>query len=124
MGFGIGDWGFGKAEGRSGNRIRSGRHPIPNPESPIPASWPPPVEAHERRRVRQLVQALTSSVPASADSRNCANSLGMQPAPITLWPWPRSTSERSEEHTSELQSLMRISYAVFCLKNKNKNKKI
>src|SRR3546814_6696403 len=30
---------------------------------------------------------------------------------------------RSEEHTSELQSLMRISYAVFCLKKKNKEKK-
>src|SRR3546814_2650443 len=30
---------------------------------------------------------------------------------------------RSEEHTSELQSLMRISYAVFCLKKKKKNKK-
>src|SRR3546814_6949935 len=30
--------------------------------------------------------------------------------------------ERSEEHTSELQSLMRISYAVFCLKKKNKEK--
>src|SRR3546814_8596637 len=30
------------------------------------------------------------------------------------------TSDRSEEHTSELQSLMRISYAVFCLKKKNK----
>src|SRR3546814_10853069 len=29
---------------------------------------------------------------------------------------------RSEEHTSELQSLMRISYAVFCLKNKNQLK--
>src|SRR3546814_8677888 len=28
--------------------------------------------------------------------------------------------QRSEEHTSELQSLMRISYAVFCLKNKTK----
>src|SRR3546814_10762646 len=28
--------------------------------------------------------------------------------------------ERSEEHTSEIQSLMRISYAVFCLKKKNK----
>src|SRR3546814_9922590 len=28
--------------------------------------------------------------------------------------------KRSEEHTSELQSLMRISYAVFCLKKKNK----
>src|SRR3546814_9652584 len=30
--------------------------------------------------------------------------------------------DRSEEHTSELQSLMRISYAVFCLKQKNKQK--
>src|SRR3546814_6884574 len=30
--------------------------------------------------------------------------------------------DRSEEHTSELQSLMRISYAVFCLKKKNKIK--
>src|SRR3546814_6281068 len=32
--------------------------------------------------------------------------------------------ERSEEHTSELQSLMRISYAVFCLKKKKKHNKI
>src|SRR3546814_17852004 len=32
--------------------------------------------------------------------------------------YPRGTS-RSEEHTSELQSLMRNSYAVFCLKKKN-----
>src|SRR3546814_1854735 len=32
----------------------------------------------------------------------------------------RGTGARSEEHTSELQSLMRISYAVFCLKKKNK----
>src|SRR3546814_14261839 len=32
------------------------------------------------------------------------------------------TAGRSEEHTSELQSLMRISYAVFCLKKKNKYK--
>src|SRR3546814_2881220 len=31
---------------------------------------------------------------------------------------------RSEEHTSELQSLMRISYAVFCLKKKNKSEDI
>src|SRR3546814_2399948 len=33
-----------------------------------------------------------------------------------------TTFGRSEEHTSELQSLMRISYAVFCLKKKNKQK--
>src|SRR3546814_6380667 len=32
----------------------------------------------------------------------------------------RKIAERSEEHTSELQSLMRISYAVFCLKKKTK----
>src|SRR3546814_3868456 len=32
---------------------------------------------------------------------------------------PETGAERSEEHTSELQSLMRISYAVFCLKKKN-----
>src|SRR3546814_3686571 len=34
----------------------------------------------------------------------------------------RLEAGRSEEHTSELQSLMRISYAVFCLKKKNKEK--
>src|SRR3546814_7315386 len=33
-------------------------------------------------------------------------------------PSMKKTRERSEEHTSELQSLMRISYAVFCLKKK------
>src|SRR3546814_4540034 len=33
----------------------------------------------------------------------------------------RAAEHRSEEHTSELQSLMRISYAVFCLKKKKKN---
>src|SRR3546814_9488929 len=35
----------------------------------------------------------------------------------------RIAQARSEEHTSELQSLMRISYAVFCLKKKKKTKK-
>src|SRR3546814_2609028 len=34
----------------------------------------------------------------------------------------RFRAQRSEEHTSELQSLMRISYAVFCLKKKTMNK--
>src|SRR3546814_6487975 len=35
---------------------------------------------------------------------------------------PRADRDRSEEHTSELQSLMRISYAVFCLKKKKREK--
>src|SRR3546814_9292895 len=39
---------------------------------------------------------------------------------ISASPAPRSLPVRSEEHTSELQSLMRISYAVFCLKKKTK----
>src|SRR3546814_6315158 len=37
-------------------------------------------------------------------------------------PLPLARGSRSEEHTSELQSLMRISYAVFCLKKKNKDR--
>src|SRR3546814_20321685 len=37
-----------------------------------------------------------------------------------LDPAPRQIVSRSEEHTSELQSLMRISYAVFCLKKKKR----
>src|SRR3546814_2050196 len=39
-------------------------------------------------------------------------------------PTGRSAISRSEEHTSELQSLMRISYAVFCLKKKKQHKHI
>src|SRR3546814_4777685 len=37
------------------------------------------------------------------------------------WAAEAPTSDRSEEHTSELQSLMRISYAVFCLKKKKQH---
>src|SRR3546814_3066591 len=44
-------------------------------------------------------------------------------ANLAHWTPGRRPVRRSEEHTSELQSLMRISYAVFCLKKKNKNTK-
>src|SRR3546814_6172735 len=47
---------------------------------------------------------------STALKRSTSNSLMRSP----------SSSDRSEEHTSELQSLMRISYAVFCLKKKKK----
>src|SRR3546814_5961182 len=43
-------------------------------------------------------------------------SLGVAGSPAPPWRLPN----RSEEHTSELQSLMRISYAVFCLKKQKK----
>src|SRR3546814_3102590 len=53
---------------------------------------------------------------SSADSFGACNDgqsfSGSNPAPILV------STTRSEEHTSELQSLMRISYAVFCLKKK------
>src|SRR3546814_2593659 len=42
---------------------------------------------------------------------------GQEPAPRSPRSWFQDVG-RSEEHTSELQSLMRISYAVFCLKKK------
>src|SRR3546814_9757235 len=41
--------------------------------------------------------------------------LALHATPVNPMPAPSATKERSEEHTSELQSLMRISYAVFCL---------
>src|SRR3546814_5924119 len=48
--------------------------------------------------------------------------LDMYMAPDSWKPlWHSLLAQRSEEHTSELQSLMRISYAVFCLKKKNNN---
>src|SRR3546814_10611494 len=54
----------------------------------------------------------------------CAVRSRTSPAPLckALAPGTASYCQRykSEEHTSELQSLMRISYAVFCLKNKTK----
>src|SRR3546814_1367986 len=65
-------------------------------------------EALEKGEVT-LDQALPVSKRAS----------GMAPSKLGLRP-----GERSEEHTSELQSLMRISYAVFCLKKKTKHKNL
>src|SRR3546814_8428198 len=53
---------------------------------------------------------------------------GGQPAPkgaaSTLTPEEMKALGRSEEHTSELQSLMRISYAVFCLNKKKQKQRI
>src|SRR3546814_1364823 len=54
-----------------------------------------------------------------------ASSFAYRDAALTVRDMPSrgtdSQCERSEEHTSELQSLMRISYAVFCLKKKTAN---
>src|SRR3546814_3912492 len=63
------------------------------------------------------VAAARSSSPLSGVGLSrCA--LGKRKARNHLW-----RGRRSEEHTTELQSLMRISYAVFCLKKKTKKQK-
>src|SRR3546814_9777687 len=61
-------------------------------------------------------------VAAVADPRDRAGVVPrppVQPCAATV-----RRDDRSEEHTSELQSLMRISYAVFCLKKKNRHLKL
>src|SRR3546814_2291703 len=70
-------------------------------------------------------------VKGSASGRSGRNApelsqCGYQRASMTaglkvLSSWPVSSVMRSEEHTSELQSLMRISYAVFCLTKNKEN---
>src|SRR3546814_3695618 len=72
----------------------------------------------------------TVAVPAGFDGRR-AGIAGGRPdnchlfaaRPQKMIEKPPEKLQRSEEHTSELQSLMRISYAVFCLKKKKKTKK-
>src|SRR3546814_5445994 len=69
-------------------------------------------------RSRRTVPAAASrpAAPPAARGRSARCAAMLPPAPGR---GRRSESElRSEEHTSELQSLMRISYAVFCLKQK------
>src|SRR3546814_10827654 len=70
-----------------------------------------------------------SPEPAAQMSiRFCERSPGSKQTPEMVQPFVSQTfahaaTTRSEEHTSELQSLMRISYAVFCLKKKTKHLK-
>src|SRR3546814_9077642 len=76
---------------------------------------------------------MNSARPASAGKATCRTWATTRAVTIRRWRYPTrarrvrvpaattrsAVSTRSEEHTSELQSLMRISYAVFCLKKKN-----
>src|SRR3546814_4684415 len=59
-----------------------------------------------------------NSAAASCPRGSPAGARGSHRAPLRAAPPTSSRPFRSEEHTSELQSLMRISYAVFCLKKK------
>src|SRR3546814_8213512 len=63
-------------------------------------------------------QAISHMVPAPTGAPGAMTAMTGARAPAA---GPKPSHQRSAEHTSELQSLMRISYAVFCLKKKNKN---
>src|SRR3546814_10451716 len=63
-------------------------------------------------------RGLAGAALAGGDHEHACHSSFRSPGAASIHNGGRR-SERSEEHTSELQSLMRISYAVFCLKKKN-----
>src|SRR3546814_5430942 len=66
------------------------------------------------RRSRLMSVAAASSATSAKRAAS--------PSHAARWAWTNNMA-RSEEHTSELQSLMRISYAVFCLKKQKKKHK-
>src|SRR3546814_6401597 len=90
-----------------------------------------PVAQPQCLELQQLIEQL-EQMPAPDGHRRIAHMLVdaqardfelVDPTPADIIRTPPTVS-RSEEHTSELQSLMRISYAVFCLKkNKKKQRK-
>src|SRR3546814_8081386 len=67
---------------------------------------PPGLDSAEEKGRPPMAEAATQTAPKESFAALLDESLG---------------TERSEEHTSELQSLMRISYAVFCLKKQTIN---
>src|SRR3546814_4604381 len=98
------------------------------------SSAAPMIRASVPKRFDNSFFHLSVSIAGQTTSRRVAlvrkrSSVQINPASMVL-PRPTSSamsnprdgeSSRSEEHTSELQSLMRISYAVFCLKKKKNN---
>src|SRR3546814_1253112 len=92
--------GYRRPSGRA-RRSAGGRTSLPFVKLLCPALWPDKANIVGRRRYFKR------------------NRLYRAPGFLTV-----STPCRSEEHTSELQSLMRISYAVFCLKKKTIKKPI
>src|SRR3546814_7632396 len=92
-----------------------------------------PLERAQGGRLRQAASVITED-SAVAARRPLVTSETMRDPSVTLggdgyyylvgtldgYGYHKPDGGRSEEHTSELQSLMRISYAVFCLKKKKK----
>src|SRR3546814_9250470 len=110
--------------GRAGGRLRPGIGGFLTWWMHALASWLPP-------RLRMLLGLAHERVllQRTGEELRLALRRGDGVQDIGQLPWTAQEAEqgdallgRSEEHTSELQSLMRISYAVFCLKKKNNRK--
>src|SRR3546814_2177470 len=87
------------------------------PEDALPhlGSW-----KADTRFLTHIVDAIEALRPAVVVELGCGASSLVIARALSMFGGGRLISYRSEEHTSELQSLMRISYAVFCLKKTHK----
>src|SRR3546814_4630828 len=86
------------------------------------AAWPSHSLTTYSQPIKLMVQRLTSIVQSLLRDPNYPPTATIVPGRLVVRGSARvpPMGIRSEEHTSELQSLMRISYAVFCLKKKKK----
>src|SRR3546814_7290485 len=92
--------------------------PMPSKIFACRRSSSPKPSSNRRRKGPSEQEALKSFARPSSNALRPSKSRRLTSLPSMA---PLMRPSRSEEHTSELQSLMRISYAVFCLKKKNKN---
>src|SRR3546814_10315824 len=105
---------------------RRGRSPGVNGADAIPAATPSEygVEMATRRTVKRTAAKTGKTAKKKVARKEAAAGKSTakratSAAAARKTPAKKKVATRSEEHTSELQSLMRISYAVFCLKKKN-----
>src|SRR3546814_3224763 len=107
---------------RLGPRRGQRPHPLAQPRRHHHRALDPcahaPCPIHAAARLS--AETFASNHCRTGTSAGCARSRSSSPH-MRGWNWRYpGLPSRSEEHTSELQSLMRISYAVFCLKKKKK----
>src|SRR3546814_5087817 len=89
------------------------------PVLPITLSFSAPISRADAEKIRlKTVEGERS--PSIGDDDSQSDEAGSLTSVTFDAPFPPD-ADRSEEHTSELQSLMRISYAFFCLKKKKTN---
>src|SRR3546814_5919379 len=107
---------------RRGEVARQGAHLlVPQCAAPLGSEEPASgvVEPVQHPPARGRKRARVSAVELDGARHLALHPSRADPGAIAV---PGRGAARSEEHTSELQSLMRISYAVFCLQQKNQTK--